>query len=79
MIELPSYKITAMTKVDQQMIELLSDILVIDESRVIEIALHEWLEANFVRVNSLHRNTVSAYKEMYPNSRLDWIPSPRGN
>ena len=68
-IELPAHKVTAMTNVDQQMIELLSDILDIDESRVIEIALHEWLEANFMRVNSLHRNTLSTYNQLHPNSK----------
>ena len=50
------------------MVELLSDILGVEESRVIEIALHEWLEANFMRVNSLHRNTVSIYNQLYPNA-----------
>lgn len=69
MTELPSYKVTAMTQIDQQMIELLSDILGVKESRVIEIALHEWLEANFMRVNSLHRNTVSIYNQLHPTSK----------
>lgn len=75
--KLPGYKIRAMTSLDQQMIELLSDIWNIDESRVIEIALHEWLEANFTRVNSLHRNTVSSYKQLFCNSNPQWIQSPR--
>ena len=84
-IELPRYKVTPVTQIDQQMIELLSDmlgvellsdILDIDESRVIEIALHEWLEANFMRVNSLHRNTLSTYNQLHPNSKPHWIQSP---
>ncbi|QDP62788.1 MAG: hypothetical protein Tp158DCM1229571_102 [Prokaryotic dsDNA virus sp.] len=63
-----NYKVTPITQIDQQMVELLSDILGVEESRVIEIALHEWLEANFMRVNSLHRNTVSIYNQLYPNA-----------
>ena len=66
MTELPGYKVTAMTEIDQQMIELLSGILGVEESRVIEIALHEWLESNFMRVNSLHRNTQQIYNQLYP-------------
>jgi hypothetical protein len=69
MTELPSYKVTAMTQIDQQMIELLSDILGVEESRVIEIALHEWLESNFMRVNSLHRNTQQIYTQLHPNTK----------
>lgn len=67
-IELPRYKVTPVTQIDQQMIELLSDMLGVEESRVIEIALHEWLEANFMRVNSLHRNTISIYNQIHPNT-----------
>mgnify|MGYP003119147357 FL=1 len=66
--ELPRYKVTPVTQIDQQMIELLSDMLVVEESRVIEIALHEWLEANFMRVNSLHRNTQQIYTQLHPGS-----------
>jgi hypothetical protein len=66
--ELPRYKVTPVTQIDQQMIELLSDMLGVDESRVIEIALHEWLEANFMRVNSLHRNTQQIYTQLHPGS-----------
>ena len=66
--ELPRYKVTPITQIDQQMIELLSDMLGVDESRVIEIALHEWLEANFMRVNSLHRNTQQIYTQLHPGS-----------
>ena len=66
--ELPRYKVTPITQIDQQMIELLSDMLGVEESRVIEIALHEWLEANFMRVNSLHRNTISIYNQIHPNT-----------
>tara|TARA_R100000005_G_C4843050_1_gene113479 strand:+ start:102 stop:329 length:228 start_codon:yes stop_codon:yes gene_type:complete len=66
--ELPRYKVTPITQIDQQMIELLSDMLGVEESRVIEIALHEWLEANFMRVNSLHRNTISIYNQLHPNT-----------
>ena len=68
MNELPRYKVTPITQIDQQMIELLSDMLGVEESRVIEIALHEWLETNFMRVNSLHRNTVSIYNQLHPNA-----------
>ena len=68
MNELLSYKVTAMTQIDQQMIELLSDMLGVEESRIIEIALHEWLEANFMRINSLHRNTISIYNQLHPNT-----------
>ena len=68
MNELPRYKVTPITQIDQQMIELLSDMLGVEESRVIEIALHEWLEANFMRVNSLHRNTISIYNQLHPNT-----------
>ena len=68
MNELPRYKVTPITQIDQQMIELLSDMLGVEESRVIEIALHEWLEANFMRVNSLHRNTISIYNQLHPST-----------
>jgi hypothetical protein len=30
--------------------------------------LHEWLEANFMRINSLHRNTQQIYTQLHPES-----------
>jgi hypothetical protein len=49
------YLVQPMTGIDQSMVELLATLLEVDPHSVIEMALHEWLEANFMRINSLHR------------------------
>ena len=55
------YLVMPTTGIDQSMVELLAEVLEVDAHQVIETALHEWLEANFMRINSLHRNTQQIY------------------
>ena len=62
------YLVTPTTGIDQSMVELLSEVLEVDSHQVIETALHEWLEANFMRINSLHRNTPQIYTQLHPES-----------
>ena len=62
------YLVTPTTGIDQSMVELLSEVLEVDPYQVIETALHEWLEANFMRINSLHRNTQQIYTQLHPES-----------
>jgi hypothetical protein len=62
------YLVTPTTGIDQSMVELLSEVLEVDPHQVIETALHEWLEANFMRINSLHRNTQQIYTQLHPES-----------
>jgi hypothetical protein len=50
------------------MVELLAEVLEVEPHQVIETALHEWLEANFMRINSLHRNTQQIYTQLHPES-----------
>lgn len=62
------YLVTPTTGIDQSMVELLAEVLEVDGHQVIETALHEWLEANFMRINSLHRNTQQIYTQLHPES-----------
>ncbi|ADD95120.1 hypothetical protein [uncultured phage MedDCM-OCT-S04-C348] len=62
------YLVTPTTGIDQSMVELLAEVLEVDAHQVIETALHEWLEANFMRINSLHRNTQQIYTQLHPES-----------
>ena len=55
------YLVLPTTGIDQSMVELLAEVLEVEPHQVIETALHEWLEANFMRINSLHRNTQQIY------------------
>ena len=64
------YLVKPTTGIDQSMVELLAEVLEVDPHQVIETALHEWLEANFMRVNSLHRNTQQIYTQLHPESNL---------
>ena len=62
------YLVIPTTGIDQSMVELLAEVLEVDAHQVIETALHEWLEANFMRINSLHRNTQQIYTQLHPES-----------
>ena len=62
------YLVMPTTGIDQSMVELLSEVLEVDAHQVIETALHEWLEANFMRINSLHRNTQQISTQLHPES-----------
>ena len=62
------YLVMPTTGIDQSMVELLAEVLEVDAHQVIETALHEWLEANFMRINSLHRNTQQIYTQLHPES-----------
>jgi hypothetical protein len=62
------YLVKPTTGIDQSMVELLAEVLEVDPHQVIETALHEWLEANFMRINSLHRNTQQIYTQLHPES-----------
>ena len=62
------YLVKPTTGIDQSMVELLAEVLEVDPHQVIETALHEWLEANFMRINSLHRNTQQIYSQLHPKS-----------
>lgn len=61
------YLVLPTTGIDQSMVELLAEVLEVGPHQVIETALHEWLEANFMRINSLHRNTQQIYTQLHPN------------
>jgi hypothetical protein len=61
------YLVEPVTGIDQSMVELLAEVLEVDPHQVIETALHEWLEANFMRINSLHRNTQQIYTQLHPD------------
>jgi hypothetical protein len=60
------YLVLPTTGIDQSMVELLAEVLEVEPHQVIETALHEWLEANFMRINSLHRNTQQIYTQLHP-------------
>jgi hypothetical protein len=62
------YLVEPTTGIDQSMVELLAEVLEVMPHQVIETALHEWLEANFMRINSLHRNTQQIYTQLHPES-----------
>jgi|TARA_X000001382_G_C3131701_1_gene166586 hypothetical protein len=62
------YLVLPTTGIDQSMVELLAEVLEVEPHQVIETALHEWLEANFMRINSLHRNTQQIYTQLHPES-----------
>ena len=62
------YLVTPTTGIDQSMLELLAELEEVDPHQIIETALHEWLESNFMRINSLHRNTQQIYTQLHPES-----------
>ena len=62
------YLVLPTTGIDQSMVELLAEVLEVEPHQVIETALHEWLEANFMCINSLHRNTQQIYTQLHPES-----------
>ena len=61
------YLVKPTTGIDQSMLELLAQIEEVEPHQIIETALHEWLEANFMRINSLHRNTQQIYSQLNSN------------
>ena len=67
MAEPKEYLVTPTTGIDQSMLELLAQIEEVDPHQIIETALHEWLESNFMRINSLHRNTQQIYSQLNSN------------
>ena len=67
MAEPQDYLVTPTTGIDQSMLELLAQIEEVDPHQIIETALHEWLESNFMRINSLHRNTQQIYSQLNSN------------
>ena len=67
MAEPQDYLVTPATGIDQSMLELLAQIEEVDPHQIIETALHEWLESNFMRINSLHRNTQQIYSQLNSN------------
>lgn len=67
MAEPQQYLVKPTTGIDQSMLELLAQIEEVDPHQIIETALHEWLEANFMRINSLHRNTQQIYSQLNSN------------
>ena len=62
------YLVLPTTGIDQAMVELLAEVLEVEPHQVIETALHEWLEANFMRINSQHRTTHQIYTQLHPES-----------
>jgi len=69
MSNLQKYLIEPMTGVDQSMVESLAKVLEVMPHQIIETALHEWLEANFMRINSLHRNAQQIHDELNPKRK----------
>jgi len=67
MAEPQQYLVKPTTGIDQSMLELLAQIEEVDPHQIIETALHEWLESNFMRINSLHRNTQQIYSQLNSN------------
>lgn len=67
MSEPQQYLVKPTTGIDQSMLELLAQIEEVDPHQIIETALHEWLESNFMRINSLHRNTQQIYSQLNSN------------
>ena len=61
------YLVQPLTQTDVDMVELLAQVQGVMPHAVIEIALHEWLEANFMRINSLHRNAQQVNAELHSN------------
>ena len=59
------YLVQPLTQTDVDMVELLALVQGVMPHAVIEIALHEWLEANFMRINSLHRNAQQVNAELH--------------
>ena len=68
MAEPQQYLVKPTTGIDQSMLELLAQIEEVDPHQIIETALHEWLESNFMRINSLHRNTQQIYSQLNSQS-----------
>ena len=62
------YLVQPLTQTDVEMVELLANLQGVLPQTVIEIALHEWLEANFMRINSLHRNAKEIHSQLNPKS-----------
>ena len=56
-----------LTQTDVHMVELLAQLQGVLPHTVIEIALHEWLESNFMRINSLHRNAKEIHNQLNSN------------
>ena len=67
MSEPQQYLVKPTTGIDQSTLELLAQIEEVDPHQIIETALHEWLESNFMRINSLHRNTQQIYSQLNSN------------
>ena len=67
MAEPQQYLVKPTTGIDQSMLELLAQIEEVDPHQIIETALYEWLESNFMRINSLHRNTQQIYSQLNSN------------
>jgi|TARA_B100000900_G_C20366317_1_gene628490 hypothetical protein len=63
------YLVEPTTGVDQSMVESLAKVLEVMPHQIIETALHEWLEANFMRINSLHRNAQQIHDELNPKRK----------
>lgn len=63
------YLVKPTTGIDQSMLELLAELEEVDPHQIIETALHEWLESNFMRINSLHRNTQQIYTQLHPEDK----------
>jgi hypothetical protein len=63
------YLIQPLTQTDVDMIESLGQLQGVLPHTIIEIALHEWLEANFMRMNSLHRNAQEIHNQLNPKSK----------
>ena len=66
--KLEDYLVEPMTGVDKSMVESLAKLLKITPHLVIETALHEWLETNFMRIISLHRNAQEIHNQLNPKS-----------
>ena len=62
------YLVEPMTGVDQSMVKSLAKLLQVTPHQVIETALHEWLESNFMRINSLQRNAQEIHNQLNSNS-----------
>lgn len=63
------YLVQPLTQTDVDMIESLGQLQGVLPHTIIEIALHEWLEANFMRMNSLHRNAQEIHNQLNPKSK----------
>tara|TARA_R100001510_G_C7498896_1_gene103413 strand:+ start:301 stop:516 length:216 start_codon:yes stop_codon:yes gene_type:complete len=63
------YLVEPMTGVDQSMVKSLAKLLQVTPHQVIETALHEWLESNFMRINSLQRNAQEIHNQLNSKSK----------